>query len=83
LLPILEQVKEKRKRGRPPKVADRDREKEKEKEHRPRRTQNTGGVDIEDIDLEQHVTVIKLSVSLFYSFLVFCIDFFYWSCERC
>ncbi|KAL4709483.1 hypothetical protein ACJJTC_012820 [Scirpophaga incertulas] len=60
LLPLLDEVPQKRKRGRPRKAATSIAMEEKEK--RPRRTQNTGGVDIEDIDLDEYVNVVKLSL---------------------
>ncbi|CAH2982290.1 unnamed protein product [Chilo suppressalis] len=60
LLPILESATQKKKRGRPKKVDKEEQNTNKEKKQR--RTQNTGGVDPEDIDLEEYVTVINLTM---------------------
>ncbi|CAG9790780.1 unnamed protein product [Diatraea saccharalis] len=60
LLPILEDTAQKKKRGRPKKADNADQKDNKDKKQR--RTQNTGGVDPEDIDLEEYVTVINLSL---------------------
>ncbi|CAK1581295.1 unnamed protein product [Parnassius mnemosyne] len=56
---IIEIVKSKPKRGRPRKIVEESTEK---KEQKPRRTRNTGGLPDDETDLEEYVTIIKLTV---------------------